>query len=112
MLVTLWPVDDLAARMFMEKFYRELMALEDAAILSRKAEALRQAQMYLRNLTVGEVREFLEQRATPEAVEQELQRLAHATGLAPHPFCHPYYWAPFILVGDHLTEQENTDLQD
>jgi len=111
-LVTLWPVDDLAARMFMEKFYRELMALEDAAILSRKAEALRQAQMYLRNLTVGEVREFLEQRATPEAVEQELQRLARAAGLdsqfggrvddQARPFYHPYYWAPFILVGEHL----------
>lgn len=59
---TLWRVDERSTLILMEKFYHQVLARVGFA------EALRRAQLYLRNLA---------------------------------PFADPYYWAPFILVGDH-----------
>ncbi|MEM7725829.1 MAG: CHAT domain-containing protein [Cyanobacteria bacterium P01_A01_bin.45] len=63
-LASLWTVNDQSTAVFMIKFYQELLNSEVT-----KAEALRQAQLYL---------------------------------LKQSKYEHPYFWAPFILVGSWL----------
>ena len=63
-LATLWTVNDESTAKFMEQFYKELFTPNIT-----RAEAVRQAQLYLLK--------------TPESK-------------------HPYFWAPFILVGNWL----------
>lgn len=72
-LGTLWSVDDQATTRLMTRFYQELLKPGVT-----KAEALRQAQLSL----------FKGEMATADQTNQE--------------FSHPYYWAPFVLVGDWL----------
>lgn len=66
-LVSLWQVDDRATALLMQRFYenRRLRA-------HGKAEALREAQLWLRDYRSGSRR----------------------------PFAHPRYWAAFMLVGE------------
>jgi CHAT domain-containing protein len=105
-LVSLWPVDDLSTRFLMERFYWELTT-EDGVT---KAEALRRAQRYLMTLTETEVRGRLGGCGLDgPAINLELDRLRQAAGKEgkkrasqERPFAHPYYWAPFLLIGDRL----------
>jgi CHAT domain-containing protein len=110
-LVSLWPVDDLSTRIFMAQFYWELSAAKSPP--SSKAAALRRAQLYLMELSAGQVRDFLRRQGEEEAgIAQELQRLIKAARTSRPPdsesddeikvFAHPYYWAPFILVGERF----------
>jgi CHAT domain-containing protein len=69
LLVTCWPVDDRATAMLMQSFYARLA---DSASDGDCARALREAQAELR---------------------------AYATPDGRHPYAHPGYWAPFVLVG-------------
>jgi CHAT domain-containing protein len=66
--------------------------------------ALAQAQQALRNLTVDDLRK------EGAASYPALRRIVSAQGIESaealngdvHPFEHPFYWAPFFLVGDRL----------
>jgi hypothetical protein len=69
LVVSLWPVNDVSAAMLMERFYAHLVAGEPAA------RALRQAQSELLN-----------------SKEQ-------GDGAPAQPYDHPFYWAPFCLLG-------------
>ena len=89
-MATLWKVDDAGTSLLMQRFY----ALLSTGKVTR-AEAMRQAQLSLlkgeaslddRMATLGVSRGF-------ELAESE----AASVGLA-----HPYYWAPFILIGNPL----------
>lgn len=103
-LVSLWPVDDLSTRFLMEQFYRELTAGVT------KAGALRCAQRCLMALTEAQVREQLSESGLDgSAINRELARLRLAANEEGdkeesrwRPFAHPYYWAPFSLIGDRL----------
>ncbi|MGK7922261.1 MAG: tetratricopeptide repeat protein [Trichodesmium sp.] len=71
-LATLWQVDDQGTQVLMIDFYRRLQSGNVS-----KVEALRQAQLALINGNING--------------EKEVKS-----------FMHPYYWAPFILIGDGL----------
>lgn len=103
-LVTLWQTDDLSTRILMERFYKEL-----AAGLSPGC-ALRQSQLFLLRVPAVDIWKILRTEGVPpKAATKQIKRLLAASGFSQHEmpgsqpiFSHPYYWAPFILVGDRL----------
>ncbi|PZO57847.1 MAG: hypothetical protein DCF15_06200 [Phormidesmis priestleyi] len=91
-LATLWRVDDAGTSLLMQRFY-EFMATGKLT----KAEALRQAQLSLLN---GEA--TLDQRFDKLGIERGGLVLENASNSSPATLEHPYYWAPFILIGNSL----------
>lgn len=86
-LATLWPVADQSTAVFMEQFY----ALREEKNIS-KAEAMRQIQL---SFIRGNV------------ILDETNRKARIRGISlpadeipESQFMHPYFWAPFILMGN------------
>ncbi len=78
-IASLWSVDDLSTRLLLVKFYelwREKKLPPD--------QALRQAQIWLRDSTEAEIAPLLG------------MRIRNPTN---RPFCHPYYWAAFSYTG-------------
>jgi CHAT domain-containing protein len=116
-MATLWPVADNSTPWFMREFYQ---SRQTGAGLS-KAEAVRRAQLALLNGT-AETRPLpAGEKGTSQPVqivigEKDAKRDSSGTRAdiiyvdaqdAPlfkrdekKPFAHPYYWAPFILIGN------------
>jgi CHAT domain-containing protein len=98
-MASLWSVNDDSTRVLMQNFYGNLAKGTASAPIS-KAEALRQAQL---NLLRGNssTTNHLDQRSSlgPEARPDSQTPL---TNRAASGFSHPYYWAPFILIGNGL----------
>ncbi len=88
-LATLWDVNDLSTSRIMSDFYARWVKNPDAG----KAEALRQAQLAFLRGTSGAA-----QVPTGRGLEAEEnpQSTPH-----PHDFSHPFYWAPFVLIGNY-----------
>lgn len=116
-VVSLWPVDELSTRILMERFYQELLAGQP------KAAALRTAQQYVRNLTATQVTTLLTSYGEPDPADQ-VQRLLALTHTPQSPtlastasspaarlFAHPYFWAPFVLIGDQMSNIANVPAQ-
>jgi CHAT domain-containing protein len=94
-LATLWPVADESTRELMTRFYRIYATTPNVS----KAEALREAQISLLH--------GAETQATGSAARRSSESIDSAKSelpvykADPHaPFSHPYYWAPFILIGN------------
>lgn len=92
-LATLWPVADASTGIFMSLFYQ----MRNELRLS-KAEALRKVQSI-----------FISGTHDAEGMEPEHRGIREADGdgggFTPPPgapFAHPFYWAPFILMGNFL----------
>jgi CHAT domain-containing protein len=105
-LLTLWKVEDLSARLFMQTFYEKLAARSAQTSISK---VLRESIARFRRLTAAEVRALLRQDGLAATeIEAILSRLPKRPGdtlsLAPQDgdyiFDHPYFWAPFVLVGE------------
>ena len=88
-LATLWDVNDASTSRIMSDFYaRWVKAPADG-----KAEALRQAQLaFLREAPVP-----------PDRTESRGVKIAEAPSSTPAKagYSHPYYWAPFVLIGNY-----------
>jgi CHAT domain-containing protein len=88
---TLWKVDDNGTQLFMERFYKQLQNGNPSAVA-----ALQQVQISMISQTAPTQgttnRASMTPTSTPAASQsQEIPKLNH-----------PYYWAPFILVGNGL----------
>jgi CHAT domain-containing protein/Tfp pilus assembly protein PilF len=75
-LASLWEVDDQSTGLLMRDFYK--LWIDSGGKLG-KAEALRQAQL-----------DMLRGKAVPDIKDPS----------SPTSFAHPYYWAPFVLMGN------------
>lgn len=105
---SLWKVDDLSTSFLMIKFYENLVKV-DKLEAGDVGIALKQAQNWLRNLTIEELDGFLEEhKAQIEKVLAQLrvgQRIIFQESLKqikqrqPLPFANPYYWAGFTASG-------------
>jgi CHAT domain-containing protein/tetratricopeptide (TPR) repeat protein len=90
-IASLWLVNDTSTSLLMQQFYQNL-----ATGKLTKAEALRQAQL-----------SFLQSTLTaPDAPARAGVQLTGGNSSPrtsnPSDFRHPYYWAPFVLVGNSL----------
>jgi len=99
-VASLWPVADRSTKELMQDFYR----LREAKSDTTKAEALRQAQL---RLLRGEAPLDSATAKAPVAdrqlVHEEKPEEASKPRFTPDskkPYAHPYYWAPFILIGN------------
>jgi CHAT domain-containing protein len=101
-------VDDTATALLMDRFYRNLLGKrEDGARALPKAEALREAKQWLRNLTAQEALDRLGAITQgvvrgPRPARQEMRPVPRPKEAPPdyRPYAHPRYWAAFVLIGD------------
>jgi CHAT domain-containing protein/tetratricopeptide (TPR) repeat protein len=91
-VLSLWKADDQATALLMTRFYENLLG-KRAGLGGPmpRAEALREAKAWLRQLTGVEAARLAQARG-----EREREP---APSTASAPFAHPYYWAGFVLVG-------------
>ena len=103
--LSLWKVDDGATALLMERFYQNLLGKRDGLVKPMaKADALREAKQWLRNLSTEDATERLAKISNGVArgtrgKNVDLKVVATETKDA-KPFAHPKYWAAFILIGD------------
>jgi CHAT domain-containing protein/Tfp pilus assembly protein PilF len=100
-VASLWPVFDTSTKVLMQDFYR----LREAKSDTTKVEALRQAQL---RLLRGETT-IAGTNAKGATADRKLGHEEEKPGAAnkllfkpdvKKPYAHPYYWAPFILIGN------------
>lgn len=104
---TLWSVDDSSTALLMTRCYELMRGQEPQAPI----EALRRAQLWLRDQTHASLKAYLNHhRALAEAPAQDTPHMPLAlvlqlrTALAmrashPRPYAAPYFWAPFTFHG-------------
>ena len=112
-LVSLWPVADEATTLLMGEFFRQIYRHDLSP-----ARALQAAQIYLRQLSqeevlqaIGHLRQTLPDnndhnfhnfnlsRKLDLVSDQDLAPGADSPEDIPNGYSHPFYWAPFILIG-------------
>lgn len=114
-VMTLWSVDDISTELLMVHFYQCLKSGDT------KVEALQKAQLYVKNLSAAEAKEYYENKRKQgpisgsdlrynqvnKSIQSIYTRLLSAEEIEGYPvgmdypiFNHIVYWAPFILVGD------------
>jgi CHAT domain-containing protein len=90
-VASLWKVDDTSTAYLMSSFYKNLRT-------KTKAEALRQAQL---EMIRGKVNgDLLVRRGVGGIGKPGEHTTARSQSQNTISVSHPYFWAPFILVGD------------
>ncbi|HZS47274.1 MAG TPA: tetratricopeptide repeat protein [Blastocatellia bacterium] len=95
-IASLWPVADSSTKNLMQEFYK----LREAKDGETKAEALREAQLKLLNGEVGSDSQTADRQIVHEEPKAGTVNRPRFTPDPKKPFAHPYYWAPFILIGN------------
>jgi len=89
-IASLWPVDDRSTSLLMQEFYR----IRESSAGVTKAEALQRAQIRLLNGDVKPGPGELSARSTAPTRGASFRPDPNA------PYAHPFYWAPFFLIGN------------
>jgi CHAT domain-containing protein len=99
-IASLWPVADESTSRLMQVFYR----IRKSAPEATKLEALRQAQLALLRGTLGASQGAIAERTLiHESAEERVPVQAPSFTRDPKaPYAHPYFWAPFFLMGNWL----------
>jgi CHAT domain-containing protein len=99
-IASLWPVADESTSRLMQEFYRFRKSAPEAT----KLEALRQAQLALLRGTLRASQGAAAERALiHESGEEKATVQAPSFTRDPKaPYAHPYFWAPFFLMGNWL----------
>ncbi|HYG11829.1 MAG TPA: CHAT domain-containing protein [Pyrinomonadaceae bacterium] len=96
-MASLWPVADVSTKQLMQSFYR----IRNAQPGMLKAEALRRAQVSLLRGEAGELVGSIERRGLLGSAPQRGNEGGAASGgVGKSSFEHPFFWAPFILIGN------------
>lgn len=103
-LLTLWPIQDLAARVFAQLFYDQInqqpltAATRVAHLLRVTVDRFRRlsqaavcALLLADGLTAQEITAVLAQLPSPRRPASDQPAL---------PFAHPYFWAPYLVIGE------------
>lgn len=96
-LATLWPIADESTGRLMSDFYR--LRFDEKLT---KAEALRQAQLNLMSGKGTATKTASRGKVTVLPVSDLMREdeVASALPWTEEPYAHPYFWAPFILMGN------------
>ncbi len=92
---SLWTVNDLSTAFLMIRFYQNLKEGLAGTL------ALNQAQLWLRDLTKGDLERWIEENLLPlkPAVRLSLRRRLYQLKDEAKPFQSPFYWAAFCAIG-------------
>ena len=82
---SLWTIDDGGTQGFMNTFYTELKQGKTPAFAIQKTQ-----------------KDFIQGKVTAKEIEQFRGLVPYVKGGVPTDLTHPFYWAPFILVGNGL----------
>jgi CHAT domain-containing protein len=94
-LATLWAVADESTQTLMSEFYRERQQNK----LS-KVESLRAAQLALLNGSLKTTQTKTRRSDLAGETKNDTADLPKFTTDEKKPFAHPYYWSPFVLIGN------------
>ena len=96
-LATLWLTNDLSTRLIVERFYDALQQAPAGDVRRwRKADALRDASLAVRAMTLGDLLNHGDAGVAAFAREMAVDRALRDSD---RPFAAPRLWAPFALVG-------------
>ncbi|NJN30170.1 MAG: CHAT domain-containing protein [Synechococcales cyanobacterium RM1_1_8] len=91
-LASLWKVNDPATSLLMADFYQQLNQTDPEGRKPTKAQAMQAVQL-----------EFIRSQQTLEDVGKRAGiRVVGEPQNRPQSLSHPYYWAPFVLIGNSL----------
>lgn len=101
-VASLWAVPELSTAMLMERFYQNHLRRGMSF-----AAALREAQTWVRELSIEDVAQYAERayhQSRKEDTSELFRHMRHYRYLAQQnpascPFAHPYYWAAFTCTG-------------
>jgi len=107
--LSLWKVDDTATALLMQRFYANLLGKREALTQPiPKAEALREAKAWLRELRRDEVLALITKlsggiersKGAKARRPAEIANAIPSAGDNDHPYAPPHFWAAFVLSGD------------